>query len=123
MKILVGLIDTSFVAAYFLLADYVGPNLVNLGMTWLWWLILLVLISSSYLVASGIPRFTNVQRRRGGRFVAIAYAFLLSTLFLYDFSLRLLLNRYCLGKVWIASLLLTLSTVVLAAWKSREEHR
>ena len=119
MKFLIALVDFVFIAAYFLLADYLGPKLVLVGKTWLWWLILFALVSGSYLFTRWIPPSRRTHESRNGVLVAVAYTLLLITLYLYDFSVRPMLDRYGIGSAWIICLLLTFVAVAIGMWKSR----
>lgn len=123
MKLLTALVDFSFIAAYFVLADHVGPKLVQSGKTWVWWLILFALVSSSYLFTRWNAQVRNMVRaQRASAMVVVAYTFLLITLFLYDFSIRPVLDRYGIGSAWIVGLFLTFVAVALGTWKSRRDR-
>lgn len=123
MKFLAALVDFSFIAAYFALADYVGPKLVQSGRAWLWWLILVALMSGFYVSVRWSPISRRARANTKAAIEAVAFALLLCTLFLYDFSIRPVLDRYGFGNAWIVGLLMTLLTVVLGTWKSRREEK
>ena len=123
MRILTALVDFLFLAAYFILADHVGPKLVMAGKSWLWWLILFALVSGSYLFTRWIPSVRRTRANRSRALVIVAYTLMLITLFLYDFSLRPLLDKFGIGNAWIVFLMLTFMAVAVGTRKSCREDR
>lgn len=123
MKFLAALVDFSFIAAYFALADYVGPRLVQSGKPWLWWLILVALMSGFYGSVRSSPISRRARASMNVAIEAVAFALLLCTLFLYDFSIRPVLDKHGVGKAWIVGLLFTFLAVALGTWKSRQEGK
>ncbi len=123
MRFLTALVDFLFIAAYFFLADYIGPKLVATGRTWLWWLILLALVGSSYLFTRWASPVRRSSASRNSTLVVVAYSLLLITVFLYDFSTKPFLDKYGIGSAWSVSLLLTFVAVAVGMWKSRRGDR
>jgi hypothetical protein len=88
-----------FVAGYFLLSEFLRPFLIERGSQFSWWSVLLF-----YLVGGSVIGSWQTIKARPIYF-SVALALLLTSVFAYDPTLKVLLTRYGLAWVWVILLL------------------
>lgn len=129
-KLKFAVLIAAFIGAYFLLADFVSPLLVQSGHAWAWWLILVVYTCSIPAISTWVRRSEIGRGAKRRKFeeaywltASVGAIFVGITLFLIDRNLQPWLEARGLGWLWLATAAAAFGSMMLLDARLKRKER